>query len=36
MDQFDDTHRRELRTYAQRYLDRGWKVEPAKRLAIDQ
>ena len=33
MDQFDDTHRRELHAYAQR---RGWKVEPAKRLAIDQ
>jgi hypothetical protein len=26
MDQLDDTHLRELRAYAQRYLDRGWKL----------
>jgi hypothetical protein len=26
----------EANAYAHRHLDRGWKVEPAKRLAIDQ
>jgi hypothetical protein len=35
MDQFDDTHLASC-AYAQRYLDRGWKMGPAKRLSNDQ